>query len=73
MNYDEHLPPHFHAAYGDEEAQVLIGGGQILRGSLPGRAASLVREWALLHQGDLELNWRLREEMKPLNRIAPLP
>ena len=72
MNYDEHLPPHFHATYGDDEAQVLIATGQILKGSLASRAASLVREWTLLHHAELETNWKLREEMRPLNRIAPL-
>ena len=53
MNYDEHLPPHFHAAYGSEEAQILIATGQILHGSLPGRggigarmdAACIARNW----------------------------
>jgi len=73
MNYDEHLPPHFHASYGSEEAQILIATGQILRGSLPGRAATLVREWTLLHESELEEDWKLREEMKPLKRIDPLP
>ena len=72
MNYDEHLPPHFHAAYGDDEAQILIASGQILKGLLPTRAANLVREWTLLHRMELEANWKLREEMKPLKRIAPL-
>jgi hypothetical protein len=46
MNYDEHLPPHFHATYGDDEALVLIATGQLLKGSLTSRAASLVREWS---------------------------
>ena len=73
MNYDEHLPPHFHAKYGSAEAQILIATGQILNGSLPSRAATLVREWTELHRAELEENWKLREEMKPLNRIAPLP
>jgi len=44
MNYEEHLPPHFQATYGDDEAQVLIATGQMPKGSLPSRAASLVRE-----------------------------
>lgn len=44
MNYDEHLPPHFHATYGDDEAQVLIATGHLLKGSLTSRPASLVRE-----------------------------
>jgi hypothetical protein len=73
MNYDEHLPPHFHATYGDDEAQVLISTGQILNGSLPNRAAQLVREWVLLHREELDANWARREDMKPLSRIAPLP
>jgi hypothetical protein len=73
MNYDEHLPPHFHAAYGSEEAQILIANGEVLNGLLPARAGALVREWTLLHRPELEENWKLREQMKPLNRIAPLP
>jgi hypothetical protein len=73
MNYDEHLPPHFHAAYGSDEAQIVISTGEILHGSLPGRAAAMVREWTQLHRAELEENWKLREDMKPLNRIAPLP
>jgi hypothetical protein len=72
MNYDD-LPPHFHATYGDDEAQVLIATGQPLQGSLTGRAASLVREWTLLHREELEANWRPRDALMPLNRIAPLP
>jgi len=72
MNHDEHLPPRLHATYGDDDAQVLIATGQILKGSPAGRAAGLVREWALLHHAELETNWKLREEMLPLNRIAPL-
>ena len=73
MDYDEHLPPHLHEAYGDDEAQVIIATGQLLKGSLSSRAASLVREWTLLHREELEANWRLRDAMMPLNRIAPLP
>lgn len=30
MNYAEHLPPHFHASYGEDEAQILIETGQML-------------------------------------------
>jgi transcriptional regulator with XRE-family HTH domain len=73
MNYAEHLPPHFHAEYAGEFAQVLISTGEILHGSLPRRAAALVREWTLLHRSELEDNWNLREAMRPLNRIDPLP
>ncbi len=72
MNFDDHLPPHFHAAYGDDEAQILIATGEILNGSLSSRAASLVREWAQFHRAELETDWQLREQGRPLNRIEPL-
>jgi len=73
MNYADHVPPHFHATYGDDEAQVEIGIGEIIGGSLPRRAAALVKEWAALHCTELEENWRRREQSLPLNKIEPLP
>ena len=72
MNYDEHPPPHFHAEYAEYEAQIVIATGQIREGSLPSRAYAMVREWNELHRGELNENWRRREENLPLNRIAPL-
>lgn len=29
LNYRDHLPPHFHAAYGDDEVTVEIYGGAV--------------------------------------------
>jgi hypothetical protein len=37
INYDDHLPPHFHARYGDDRAAIKIN-GEVLAGSLPRRA-----------------------------------
>ena len=73
MNYADDVPPHFHATYGDEEAQVEIASGDIIGGSMPRRAAALVKEWAELHRLELEENWRRREQSLPLNKIEPLP
>jgi hypothetical protein len=73
MNYADHAPPHFHATYGDDEAQIEIATGEIIGGSLPRRAAALAREWAELHREELEVNWGLREQALPLNKIDPLP
>jgi hypothetical protein len=73
MNFVDHAPPHFHASYGEDEAQVAIATGDVIGGALPRRAASLVKEWAVLHRAELEDNWRRREKLLPLNRIAPLP
>lgn len=72
MNYDDHLPPHFHAQYGEHKALIVIANGDVYEGWLPIRALSMVREWRELHQAELEENWRLREQMQPLNKIEGL-
>ncbi|MBI3732646.1 MAG: DUF4160 domain-containing protein [Chloroflexi bacterium] len=72
MYFDEHDPPHFHAIYGDMEAQIAIEPIHLLRGALPTRAISMVIEWAALHQVELMNNWqRLRADQPPI-RIPPL-
>ena len=47
MYYNDHLPPHFHAEYGEFEAVYAIESLELLRGSLPRRAHGMVVEWAL--------------------------
>ena len=73
MFYADHPPPHFHARYGEFEAQVLILTGEILNGALPRRAEALVREWAQLHREELEADWELAQQEQPLVTIEPLP
>jgi hypothetical protein len=68
----EHPPPHFHAIYGEFEAQVAFDGA-ILRGSLPRRAAVLVSEWARLHREELAVNWHRAMAHEALVTIDPLP
>ena len=41
MYLEDHNPPHFHAIYGDHEAQVAIADGRIIEGELPRDAARL--------------------------------
>ena len=50
-----------------------IASGDIIGGSMPRRAAALVKEWSELHRSELEENWRRREQALPLNKIDPLP
>jgi hypothetical protein len=45
MYFDEHLPPHFHAEYGDYEALININTLAVISGKLPPRALGLVIEW----------------------------
>ena len=72
MYYDDHNPPHFHAAYAGHNALVDIIDGCVIKGSLPGRQLKFVLAWAELHNDELMQNWELAREKKPLNSIAPL-
>ena len=73
MYYDDHPPPHFHAKYGDHDAQVSIETGELLQGTLPRRQRALVREWATIHRQELEENWTSAGRQEPLVTIEPLP
>jgi hypothetical protein len=72
MYFDEHLPPHFHAEYGEYEALIHISALAVIGGGLPPRALGLVIEWASLHQDELGDLWERARNMEPLGKIAPL-
>lgn len=72
MYYKEHAPPHFHAKYAGHRAAFAISDLQIIDGSLPRRAISLVLEWAFLHRDELVENWRRAERRYDLIKIKPL-
>jgi hypothetical protein len=72
MYYDDHAPPHFHAAYGEHSAVFDIRTLDMIEGRLPRRATALVTEWAGEHREELLENWRLCEAHAALNKIAPL-
>lgn len=73
MYFADHPPPHFHARYGQHEAQVAIATGDVIGGSLPRSASKLVKEWAALHRDELVEDWRRAERAEPLVSIEPLP
>jgi len=72
MYYSDHGPPHFHAKYGRFEAVVSIETAKTLKGCLPRRASSLVREWVGLYRSELKENWKLACAHEPTHRIPPL-
>ena len=72
MYYNDHSPPHFHAKYGEREMKVDIETGEVIEGSLLGRATRLVLEWWEIRQAELAEDWALAEARKPLNKIEPL-
>jgi len=72
MYYRDHAPPHFHAIYGSEEVEYGIRPGRVLKGKLPRRALSLVREWARLHERELLEAWERARRDAPLPPNEPL-
>ena len=71
MFWTDHNPPHFHAYYGGDEAQISLD-GVVLRGSLPKRALSLVLEWLASRRQELTDDWERARNRRPLLPIAPL-
>ncbi len=73
MHWDEprHHAPHFHALYGEHEAALDLA-GEVIAGDLPRRQLRLVQAWAELHAGELNADWELACDEKPMNPIAPL-
>jgi hypothetical protein len=72
MYLEDHNPPHFHAIYGEHEAQIAIASGEIIEGDLPRNAARLSREWALARRAELMDNWRRAQSGEGLVRILGL-
>jgi len=73
MYAKDHLPPHFHAIYGDDEAIIDIRTKEITEGNLSKRAQRLVKEWAELHEQELLANFEEAQKPQPqFKPIAPL-
>ena len=70
-NESHHARPHFHARYGGRAASIDFD-GNLIAGSLPARALTLVSEWASLHRAELEANCASARESGPLEQIDPL-
>ena len=64
MYYDDHSPPHFHAYYSGHNASIEIATLQVITGSLPKRALSMVLEWAFMHRSELTKNWKLADSIR---------
>ena len=72
MFYNDHNPPHLHAAYGDHEVAIGIRDGEILWGYLPKRALAHVLEWRVAHVAELDDDWQRARTHEPLRPIEPL-
>jgi len=71
MYWDDHMPPHFHAKYGDYEVTVNINSG-VVEGKFPKRALRHVLEWYELHKEELNDNWERCRTREMPKQIEPL-
>ena len=70
--FRDHPPTHFHAVYGEHEAQIEIETGAIHHGSLPRTAYHLVETWRKARLAELREDWNRARQQLPLLPIAPL-
>ena len=70
--YRDHMPPHFHAEYRDDEAVFGLPSLLLIEGALTPRARGLVVEWASEHQQELVEAWERAYRGLPPGKIAPL-
>lgn len=71
MIYNDHVPPHFHAKYGEYKITVEIETG-IVEGKFPRRALNAVLEWYQIYKEMLSENWNLSLQHIELKKIPPL-
>lgn len=69
MYHADHPPPHFHASYQGFAAFVRISDGEVVHGTLPNKAARIVKRWALDHHDALMANWACGEAREPMELI----
>ena len=74
MYFGDHVPPHFHAEYGEFAAQISINDFGVIEGYLPPKALALVVEWASIHKDEIAENWKILSEKGNgvFNKIEPL-
>lgn len=72
INWNDHMPPHFHARYGSDEVLVSIRDIEVLEGGLPGKQLKMLLGWAAFHQEELMENWELAEKKQELFQIRPM-
>lgn len=70
-NGGKHNVPHIHVEYSGDEAVVALD-GTLMEGELPKNKMKLLEAWLIIHQEDLEANWKLLSNGEQYFRIDPL-
>ncbi|MBQ1517659.1 MAG: DUF4160 domain-containing protein [Clostridia bacterium] len=72
INWNDHMPPHFHAKYGSSEVIVSIKDIEVIEGTMPNKQLKMLLGWAAFHQEELMENWELATQQQELFAIEPL-
>jgi hypothetical protein len=72
MFYQDHDPAHFHAEYQGEKAKFSFSGELLVGRITSGTARRLIKEWAALHQEELQANWERMKAGETMEQIPPL-
>lgn len=64
MYFNDHIPPHFHAIYGEYVGMFEIDSLEMIEGDLPNRAKNLVSEWGKRYQNELKQIWETQQFIK---------
>jgi len=64
MYFNDHLPPHLHALYGEYNGVFDLNSLEMIEGDLPPRAIKLVKEWSSEYKNDLLKIWQTRNFVK---------
>ena len=72
MYFNDHLPPHFHAIFGEEEVLIDIRTMEVMQGAFPRPQLNFVTTWGFLYQKDLLAAWELAFHGKHPGKIPPL-
>ena len=73
MYFDEHRPPHFHAEYNGNRAEISIKDARVIKGALPMKQLKMVLGWTVIHESELLENWQeIENGTMKIKQIEPL-
>ncbi|MGL6101013.1 MAG: DUF4160 domain-containing protein [Fusobacteriaceae bacterium] len=64
MYFNDHLPPHFHAMYGEYNGVFDLITLEMLEGDLPPRSIKLIQEWSAKYKVELMQMWETKDFVK---------
>ena len=70
INWDDHLPPHFHAMFAGHDVSIDLETLEA-RGEFPKRQLRIILGWAECHRAELLDNWNLIAAKEDHYEISP--